>query len=116
VKAKDNREATLVQGGDKALCDKEQVALHQPDRNGVAGCFQDAKAGQFARRSQVSRKQFRPTPEHAVWREGQTCDRRWQFNESLTPIRGGIVTLDAVMRMKADKNLTFIVDREVFSK
>jgi hypothetical protein len=47
VKAKDNREATLVQGGDKALCDKEQVALHQPDRNGVAGCFQDAEAGRL---------------------------------------------------------------------
>ena len=45
VKPKDDRQTALVQGGGKALGDKEQVALHQPDGNRVAGCFQDAKAG-----------------------------------------------------------------------
>ena len=45
VKPKDDRQAALVQDGGKALGDKKQVALHQPDRNGVAGCFQDAEAG-----------------------------------------------------------------------
>jgi len=45
VKAKDDRQTALVQDGGEALGNKEQVALHQPDGNRVAGCFEDAKAG-----------------------------------------------------------------------
>jgi hypothetical protein len=45
VNPQENRMAALVQDGGKALGDKEQIALHQPDGNGVTGCFQDAKAG-----------------------------------------------------------------------
>ena len=45
VKAKDDRQTALVQSGGKALGNKEQVALHQPDRNRVTGCFEDAEAG-----------------------------------------------------------------------
>ncbi len=47
VKPKDDRQTALVQGGGKAFGDEEQVALHQPDRNRIAGCFQDAKAGRL---------------------------------------------------------------------
>ena len=45
VQPKEDRLTALVQGGGKALGDEEQVALHQPDGNRVAGCFQDADAG-----------------------------------------------------------------------
>jgi len=47
VKPKEDCQTSLVQGGGKALGDKKQIALHQPDRNRVAGCFQDAKAGRL---------------------------------------------------------------------
>ena len=45
VKAKEDRQTALIQYGGKALGNKEQVALQQPDWNRVAGCFQNAKAG-----------------------------------------------------------------------
>ena len=47
VKAQQDWNAALVQRGGKALGDEEQVALHQPDGNGVARCFQDAKTSRL---------------------------------------------------------------------